>query len=919
MKKLLLAFIFAVGLMNFLQLNASVVKSDQYKFEFDGVLTSTVPIDPVITATAGTSNSIFGIANGSAAIANNTLAFTGGGSGSRGATLANLNGGAPLLTTKKEIVEFDWTVNTTAADAMAYNILGISDQNKNPILVLVVERWSSANSGIHFMNLTPSKLSAAYTLEGTGVYTNGGDYKTDCVNAFAESWIGADFTNGKSYKVKAKLDFATHTIDSIWITRVDDPTIVYVKDNVPFLSTSATNVDLVSAAATRGRNQSNGGNGGNSNLNMVIDNYHVYSWKIANAASLTVNYYNVDDNTLVKSVIRENQLVGGVYSATVEDKATFSEAGFNYVFSNVINDNVEVLSDNTSHIDINVKKYPVISGDFTWTGIIDGSWNELNANFTTDGINALGYQVSNGVIFPSNASSKEVVLNNSFNLGAGNINVNSDLYTFNGTGTLSGTGKLIVNPGEGGLTVFNLSNNLTGGVNVLSGTLEVGKTASGSSFELADGTQLTLNPDVDFNKPILGAGSVTIKTLANKFYSSPITGASTVNLILGVSGSLSSGVNWSSKVTSLMPANAQVNVTTTEATAGYGVQSQSLSNSKLSLGENVRLLHNYNPSEGGSSIYVGELNGTSTSTVEGGWVDSETRNLNYEIGSLNTDATFNGKFKHYGTIVNAPLNVFKKGTGVWTLTGTSDAWSKGSFNVDAGKVVMDGEITSTTVPATVASGATLTGTGTIGGMTTVNGTLEGRMNFGSDLNLYGTTNIQVNGFNAGEFDVINIAGGINNGGALNIQIANDPSTDGSIQLIKASVYVGAFNAVNIISPSNPAQSSSQAPRRAPAANVSYSYDQASGVLTFSKTPTSVDKLNSEFELYPTFTKGEVYVKGNNVNKIEVLNLAGQIIKQIQTTNQTSVVNLSGISNGAYLIKISQVDGSSITERIILQK
>ena len=902
--------------------NAGVVISDLYKFEFNGVVTSTIPSDPTVSSTlySGTSNStsLFAVANGSCALnAGVNILFSGGGSGSRGSAIYNLNNNTALPTSKKVVLEFDWNPATTNGDAMAYNALGVSDNAKNPIFVLISERWSTENSGIHLMNLTPTSLNSTWMLN-TATYSETGDYKTDCVNTFSGSWLGANFPNNQIYNVKAKLDFTTHVIDSIIITRNDNSTIKYIGTNINFLSASANNADKISAVATRGKNQANSANGGNSMLWMTLDNYLVSTWEVAeNTASVTINFKDSEGTILKTSRVQQNLEVGSTYFATAEDKANFSDENFYYAYNAVAStDNVVVAEG--AVINLIFKKTAVTSGIYIWSGSTNSNWNNADENFGVGASPLMGYQNNNPVLFPAVPATKTVNLNASLTIGANDITMYGDGYNFSGTGSIAGTGKFILGMQPGETTTLDIRNNMSQ-VEIKGGDAILTNDLGTVTYDLADGAKITLQTGAEFNKAISGTGTVTIQTNSNVFYNNTLTGPSTVNLILGVPGNITSGVNWSSKVLTTMPANAQVNVTTNQATAGYGVAANSVQNSKLYLGDNVRMLYNYNPNEGGTTIIsIGELTGAASSSIEGGWVNSATRGLNYHIGGLGTDAIYNGVFKNYGTITSAPLNISKKGTGTWTLTGSSDAWVNGSFNVDDGKVVMNGSIPSTAVPASVASGATLTGTGTIGGPATINGVLEGSLHFGSTLALAGTTNLTVTGFNTGEFDVLTVTGAVTNGGILNINLLNEPTGTGTIKLIAApdGAYSGTFTAVNITTPSTP--SGVPAAQRAKTA-IGYSYDPLTGVLSYTDLGTGISEQNNAAEIYPTLTRGEVYVNAENGRAAEVITTSGQLLRQVKLNAALTTVNLTGLTDGIYLLKIKYNDGTDTTQQIILKK
>lgn len=834
-------------------------------------------------------------------------------------------GGSINYDATNKLLQMRWSLTGSATKSLGASITPSTIDNKVTLEMIVkyYTSGSSSNPGcLYFLDNTGNPVfglvfwrsSSQWRLGRATSYIGPGN---PTVNPTVADYLAVDQPTAK---ITAVFDFGNHTVDYSavqgtfdYATRVFTAAGATVSSTAqPFLSTAATDIQTLYSNYRRATTTS--GTNGYDLMYMGISKEENVP-----TASVTVKFKDQDNNYFKPDEEMTGEIVGSTYDASSAQKASVT-----------LNDSYYVL-DPTSPTSVSVDaagstltllfRKSVLNSDLVWNGssIDNGDlWSDWYENFLNSSNAVSAYQTNANSLFDIHAVNKSVMLNQTINMGAGNIMIASDGYTFNGTGAINGSGILNVNPGLGATTVLNVTNNQTGGVNILSGALEVGKAVSGAFFSMKNGTQLNLNPDGDFSKAINGEGEITVRTIANRSYGGSITGASTVNLILGITGAVVNGTNWSSKVTTTMPAGAKVNVTTTQSSAGYAVSSNSLQNSKVDLGAGVRLFHNYNAATGGTTIFIAELTGDAASTVEGGWQNFSDRNLNYEIGSGNSDATFNGKFLNYGTSLSAPLNIYKKGTGIWTLTGTSDAWVNGNFRVDAGKVVMNGAISSTAVPATVAAGATLSGTGTIGGITTVNGILEGRMNFGADLNLLGTTNIMVNGFNSGEFDVINVVGATNNGGVLNISITVDPTTDGSIQLIKSGSYAGTFSAVNIVSPSNPAAVPAGAPRRASAAT-SYSYDPATGILTYAAIPTGVSDLNISAGIYPTITRNQVFVDGENVNFIEVISVAGQKVKRISANGKITILKLNDMSDGVYLVKVIFNNGTSKTQRIILQK
>jgi autotransporter-associated beta strand protein len=161
-------------------------------------------------------------------------------------------------------------------------------------------------------------------------------------------------------------------------------------------------------------------------------------------------------------------------------------------------------------------------------------------------------------------------------------------------------------------------------------------------------------------------------------------------------------------------------------------------------------------------------------TASGGYTAVTALTLNPGTGLTHT---------YSGAIANGAvggMSLTKTGDGTQILTGTNSY--TGVTNVNSGKLVINGSI-STSSLTTVAVGATLGGSGTVG-KTVINGTLAvgnspGQMNFTDTLGLNGTTVMEIDGtLGAGVtdgHDFINLtgigaAGVLTYGGAMTLDI-----------------------------------------------------------------------------------------------------------------------------------------------------
>ena len=71
-----------------------------------------------------------------------------------------------------------------------------------------------------------------------------------------------------------------------------------------------------------------------------------------------------------------------------------------------------------------------------------------------------------------------------------------------------------------------------------------------------------------------------------------------------------------------------------------------------------------------------------------------------------------------------------------------------------------------------------------------------------------------------------------------------------------------------------------------------------------------------FKIYPNPFSSEITVNNvSQVEKIEIINLNGQVEKEISSNNLTETLNLNDLNNGIYLMKIYTKNGEQILNKI----
>ncbi len=141
----------------------------------------------------------------------------------------------------------------------------------------------------------------------------------------------------------------------------------------------------------------------------------------------------------------------------------------------------------------------------------------------------------------------------------------------------------------------------------------------------------------------------------------------------------------------------------------------------------------------GTAIEIGALSGVTGSFLYGGQTSSGGRLFTYRIGGKGTDATFAGAIREMDAAVTNTSFV-KTGAGVWTLSGvcsyngnttveqgtlriTGTLTTPQAIDVKAGAILSVQSGTITTDAVNIATGATLTGAGTLNGDLNNNGTV----------------------------------------------------------------------------------------------------------------------------------------------------------------------------------------------------
>jgi len=191
------------------------------------------------------------------------------------------------------------------------------------------------------------------------------------------------------------------------------------------------------------------------------------------------------------------------------------------------------------------------SGTLTWTGSSSGNWDNSTANWTSGG--PAVYADGDFVQFLNGANNNTVNLTTTLSPAGITVSNTSPAYTFNGSGSISGSSSLL-KQGSGTLIVDNSgNNNFSGGVTINGGTLQVGNNdaagnlPSGSitdnaNLAYARSDSLTVNNTISGTGSVMQAGAGGALTLsgANTFTGNVVV-TNGSSLIVGSSSALGGG------------------------------------------------------------------------------------------------------------------------------------------------------------------------------------------------------------------------------------------------------------------------------------------------------------------------------------------------------------------------------------------
>jgi len=733
---------------------------------------------------------------------------------------------------------------------------------------------------IHYMNKDrdglPKKDAATCELlpdETNGHVILGGNWQSwarggssdaiaDSLNLPSATEVTAAY--GATYHITVAVDFkvASQKVLSVVITDLADPTNTDSIGEFPFLAptyagTAATTevadrivtdlacFNMINTRSTGGTPTCDNpapGNGNNANLTGGgVDNLDIYVWKESlGRRTVTINYKDQDGAQVKASREVLACEVGNPYALINSDKLDVVDGGFYYAYNADATHAANAAKSESGEslivdleatyntLDVIFKKSTLTEGTYVWSGADNGQWDKLHNNFKVGAGSDISYQAGNPVAFSdATVINKEVEVATAIELGNGDFTISAPDYSFTGAGRLTGTGALKVNAAA----TLGADNRLEGGAIIGTSDPVVIQLAAAATKITADASPIALKFDASFSKAIdnPATGGTLNVYLGDVALTSAITGFSTINLNVVEKGR-ETGNAWTNPFSSVLETGTQINVIDALADsisaaypATYAIDAGTLANAKVHLGDNTRIILNSTPGANATStVNIGELSGTAGATLQGNCVSADfTRLVNYSVGALNTDATFNGNIipqltrepgRRSGTeevwerltvegdtvwYIPSTQKITKVGTGTWTLGGKiimPSETAPSTVTVSAGTLEMLDSLVApeaNVIAVTVERGGTLKLHGNYIGAATVsvNGTLEGGAVLGGSINMTDSASLlklKVNSFNAGDFEVIKASSDIAiKKGEINITVVTPPTDNDEILILDA--------------------------------------------------------------------------------------------------------------------------------------
>jgi autotransporter-associated beta strand protein len=486
-------------------------------------------------------------------------------------------------------------------------------------------------------------------------------------------------------------------------------------------------------------------------------------------------------------------------------------------------------------------------------------------------------------------------------VGSDTINIPKSNGVVSVSGIVTGTGRLVKNgPGQLNLSGY-VANNYTGSTVISGGTLALGSLVM-NSYGLGNGTvtfenggRLAMfyntgdyNQKPTWNIIVPENQNGTIVASGRCVISGSISGAGTLtyNVPYVRADLVAGGANFTGKL----------NVTTDADGGSFRITSNSIGFPNANIHLNNLVDMGAYSSTGASSpnastvVKIGSLSGVAGSKVSAG---------NWQIGTDNRDAVFNGIFNNGATVT-------KLGAGSWVLSGASAMSS--AFTINGGKVT----VTNTTGSATGTGPVYVNNTSVLDGVGIISGSVV--INTGATITAGNNTigNITIGGnlvLQSGSVTAIEVMGTSND----KLKVAGTVALKGTLEMINKGAAYQVGNTYSIINAGSITGQFDAVLPEYPGAGLKWNTSRLSEGVIYVDVADGLDDLtDGNVKVYPTliydFCKVFVGDLTGDV-KIELINQIGMVLysSQINAGEIVHELNTSNLSSGLYFVKLSNRD------------
>lgn len=598
---------------------------------------------------------------------------------------------------KPIIIEFDWDYKAST-DYLHPNLLYIGGSNSvsvqntaaaDHLKALILGIYTFGDGYFYCWNIDQNGPDEVFgpVFAATGGFTRRGDDAATTAEYNAPNVMIIPAINGTTYHIRAELDFATQKVLSLTLSYTDDTeTLVFQNlTDLDFLAKTTAAADVIAA----GTNIVNdlaliGGlgtkvSGNNSDFDYYIDNMEVYALAESDgSADVTVQYLDQDGNAVKPSRVVEGHFVNTPYALIASDKDRFQDDNYYYSYNaeatiaanqavgSVDGESINVPAGGVT-LTVVFQKTAITNGTYVWTGAAgNGIWSEIDANFSVNGGAAIAYQEGNSVLFPA-ALAGDIVLKGAFTIGTADVTVEGD-YVF--SNYESGVNYLL---GDSASQFIIADGNVTLGFDcrvpetaVYADSITITNSATAKKIifkkpqaKLIQKTNTDLGIALEFDPEILD-GTLDIDVINSVYHTMSYTNVANMNVNLYVRGK--HNTNWSTAFRpsgSFGPMKINVHNKITELIynadstaqfipiAGFGITDAPAAQAWINLGENTRLVRDYNENKNNNSVtQVGVITGGPTTEIAQSFIGGRRGRLQIN-GIEGLESKFEGRFTNY--------------------------------------------------------------------------------------------------------------------------------------------------------------------------------------------------------------------------------------------------------------------------------